>query len=55
MRKAYFSLILFVAGSMSAVAQDGLGLLDIYELALTNDPVIREAEANFFATAEVKR
>jgi outer membrane protein len=30
------------------------GLLETYELALQNDPAIREAEANFLATSEVK-
>jgi outer membrane protein len=36
----------------SARAQEGL--LDIYQRALINDPVIREAEAQFLATSEVK-
>ena len=35
-----------------ACAQEGL--LEIYQRALMNDPAIREAEANFLATAEVK-
>lgn len=34
----------------TASAQDGL--VDVYELALINDPVIREAEASFLATSE---
>jgi outer membrane protein len=37
------------------MAQDALGLLEVYEEALLNDPVIREAEANYLATSEVKR
>lgn len=35
-----------------ASAQEGL--LEIYQRALMNDPVIREAEANFLATSEVR-
>lgn len=55
MKKRMLALILISVGSTTAVAQDNLGLLDVYELALINDPVIREAEANFLATSEVKR
>ena len=47
------ALVLFV--STSAHAQERLGLLEIYRLALLNDPVIRQAEADFLATSEVKR
>jgi outer membrane protein len=36
----------------TAVAQESL--LDIYQRALQNDPLIREAEATYLATAEVK-
>lgn len=36
----------------SVVAQESL--LDVYRLALENDPVIREAEATYLATAEVR-
>lgn len=53
--KIHFALVLLSLGATSAVAQEELGLLEIYELALLNDPVIREAEANFLATSEVKR
>jgi len=51
MKICYALLALSVAAG-SARAQEGL--LDIYQRALMNDPVIREAEANFLATAEVK-
>jgi outer membrane protein len=45
--------------SGTAVAQEGLldtqqSLLDIYQRALQNDPSIREAEATYLATAEVR-
>ena len=43
-------LLMLVTGP--ALAQEGL--LEIYQRALLNDPVIREAEANFLATSEVK-
>jgi outer membrane protein len=49
------ALVLFSLFATTALAQDELGLLEIYELALDNDPVIREAEQNFLATSEVKR
>jgi outer membrane protein len=49
------ALVLVSLAATTALAQEELGLLEIYELALINDPVIREAEANFLATAEVKR
>lgn len=55
MMRKLFVLILSAVGSMSVHAQGGLGLLEVYELALINDPAIREAEANFLATSEVKR
>ena len=38
--------------SAQASAQDSL--LDVYQRALMNDPAIREAEATYLATAEVK-
>lgn len=37
----------------SAHAQEGL--LEVYERAVLNDPVVREAEANLLATSEVKQ
>jgi outer membrane protein len=36
------------------VASAQVGLLEIYRLAAMNDPSLREAEANFLATAETK-
>lgn len=50
--KTRFALLTLAVAAASAHAQEGL--LDIYERALTNDPVIREAEANLLATSEVK-
>jgi len=55
MKRLNLATALLLLGSMSAVAQERPGLLEVYERALINDPVIREAEANYFATAEVKR
>ena len=55
MIKTYLALALLSVASTSAVAQEALGLLEIYERALLNDPQIREAEANFLATSEIKR
>jgi outer membrane protein len=43
------SLGTLALGSMASAQE---GLLAIYELALVNDPALREAEANFLATAE---
>jgi len=51
-RKRYFVLFLSLA-VQSGFAQDGL--VDIYQRAMINDPVIREAEANFLVTTETKR
>ena len=36
----------------TGIASAQIGLLEIYRLAEANDPVLRQAEANFFATAE---
>ena len=52
MRNLLAPLLLMLA-VRPAVAQDGL--LEIYQRALVNDPVIREAEANFLVTSETKR
>jgi outer membrane protein len=41
-----------LAFSRAALAQEGL--IEIYELALMNDPALREAEAAYRATAEAK-
>jgi outer membrane protein len=43
-------LLLLLAGMASAQE----GLIEIYERALQNDPFIREQEANFLATSEVR-
>jgi outer membrane protein len=48
-------MILAVSGltlSQATLAQEGL--IEIYELALMNDPALREAEAGYLATAEAK-
>jgi outer membrane protein len=42
------------SGALAAPALAQESLLDVYERALTNDPAIREAEALYRATAEVK-
>ncbi|MDX1563285.1 MAG: TolC family protein, partial [Gammaproteobacteria bacterium] len=52
MTRLRLSISLILLTAASAEAQEGL--LEIYERALVNDPVVREAEANFLATAEVK-
>ena len=43
---------ILILSTNSIVAQESL--IDVYQLALINDPLIREAEANYLATAEVK-
>ena len=55
MKRMHLALIAYLSASCTALAQDELGLLEIYELALFNDPAIREAEASFLATSEIKR
>jgi len=55
MKRLNLAIVLLLLGSTSINAQEGLGLLEIYDLALINDPVIREAEANFLATSEVRK
>jgi outer membrane protein len=52
MNRICITLSLLSLVNMPAFAQEGL--LEIYQRALLNDPVIREAEANFLATSEVK-
>lgn len=54
MKSTHLAIVLLALGATKAFAQDELGLLEVYESALINDPTIREAEANFFATSEVK-
>jgi outer membrane protein len=46
------TLALLAIAPLIAQAQEGL--VDIYSRALANDPVIRQAEANYLATSEVK-
>jgi outer membrane protein len=50
-------LLAAVAGAslLAQVSSAQEGLIEIYELALTNDPSLREAEANYLATAEAKQ
>ncbi|HUF74258.1 MAG TPA: TolC family outer membrane protein [Gammaproteobacteria bacterium] len=55
MKRTHLATTLLFFASTASIAQDELGLLEVYEQALVNDPVIREAEANFLATSEVKR
>jgi outer membrane protein len=55
MKRTHFATLLLFLAATPSFAQDSLGLLEAYEEALINDPVIREAEANFLATSEVKR
>lgn len=53
MKRICCPLLLLTICIPTANAQEGL--IDIYERALDNDPAIREAEANFLATSEVRR
>jgi outer membrane protein len=53
MKTICLPLLLLSMTSFAARAQEGL--LEIYERALQNDPVIREAEANFLIVAESRR
>jgi outer membrane protein len=55
MKRTHLATALLFFASTASIAQDELGLLEVYEQALVNDPVIRVAEANFLATSEVKR
>ena len=48
----FWIAIIFAAASSAAGAQEGL--LEIYQRALQNDPALREAEANYLATAEIR-
>jgi outer membrane protein len=50
--RRFLPLLLLSFAGVSVRAQEGL--LDIYDRALTNDPVVREAEANFMVTSETK-
>lgn len=54
MKRIYLALAAFFLGPTLASGQDALGLLEIYQIALVNDPAIRQAEATFLATSEVK-
>jgi len=47
-------LALALGACLTAQVSAQESLIDIYQRALTNDPAIREAEATYFATAEVK-
>jgi outer membrane protein len=55
MKRIYLAPLLFLASAATLAQEDALGLLEIYQEALVNDPAIREAEASFLATSEVKR
>lgn len=50
--KNLLALALGACAAAPALAQDSL--LDVYQLALQNDPALREAEATFLANSEVK-
>jgi outer membrane protein len=55
--KARFLTLALMTGAVAAPAlaqAPSESLLDIYERALQNDPAVREAEATYLATAEVK-
>ena len=55
--KRHKLILLFVGVSTALLAQGAAaqeGLVEIYELALRNDPALREAEANYLATAEAR-
>ena len=48
-------LLAFALGAcLTAQVSAQESLIDVYQRALMNDPAIREAEANYLATAEVK-
>jgi outer membrane protein len=47
-------LALALGACLAAPASAQEGLIDVYQRALMNDPAIREAEATYLATAEVK-
>jgi outer membrane protein len=47
-------LALALGACLTAQASAQESLIDVYQRALTNDPAIREAEATYLATAEVK-
>lgn len=47
-------LALAISACVAAPAAAQEGLMDVYRLALQNDPAIREAEATYLANAEVK-
>jgi outer membrane protein len=51
-QKTLLALALSAAVTGPALAQESL--IDVYRRALANDPAIREAEANYLATSEVK-
>jgi outer membrane protein len=51
-KKQLVALALGAWASAPVLAQEGL--IDVYQRALMNDPAIREAEATYLATAEVK-
>lgn len=55
MKRILFTMLLAVVAAATATAQDAVGLFEVYEQALINDPVLRQAEADFLATSEVKR
>ncbi len=50
--KTLLALALGACAAGPALAQDSL--LDVYQLAIRNDPAIREAEATYLASSEVK-
>ena len=47
-------LALAIGACVAAPASAQESLIDVYRRALENDPAIREAEATYLATAEVK-
>ena len=47
-------LALALGACLAAPASAQESLIDVYQRALENDPAIREAEATYLATAEVK-
>src|SRR5688572_12248595 len=51
-RKQLLALAIGACLAAPAAAQESL--IEVYERALMNDPAIREAEATYLATAEVK-
>jgi outer membrane protein len=54
MMRIVTTLTALALSAVAAPAFSQAGLLDVYQRAMMNDPVVREAEATYLATAETK-